>query len=143
MTICASHDFREGLVFALEKAGLYDELLRYYVRCGDFEAVFQACRRFAVVNAKLWIAAVRLLAAAAASESKVRPVLHEMLVYLHDSRVSSPVQIMEIVAQSAPDAPLALIADYVAYVFETGANAAQEVHWPTLLYYRSSHDGLI
>ena len=140
MTVCASHDFREGLVFALEKAGLYDELLRYYARCGDFEAVFQSCRRFAMVNAKLWIAALRLLATPASSESNVRPVLHEMLVYMHDSRISSPVQIMEIVAQSAPEAPLALIADYVAYVFETGAKAAHEVSSPTWFYYSASDD---
>lgn len=97
LVLIQMHDFKKGQVYLYEKYHMYNMLLKHYLSMGETEMVIATCKRVGKEDPSLWI---QLLSNYAEMKVVDTTQLNEVLTYLYDNEIVTPLMAFQILAKN-------------------------------------------
>lgn len=97
LVLIQMHDFKKGQVYLYEKYHMYNMLLKHYLSMGETEMVIATCKRMGKEDPSLWI---QLLSNYAEMKAVDTTQLNEVLTYLYDNEIVTPLMAFQILAKN-------------------------------------------
>ena len=97
LVLIQMHDFKKGQVDLYEKYHMYNMLLKHYLSMGETEMVIATCKRVGKEDPSLWI---QLLSNYAEMKVVDTTQLNEVLTYLYDNEIVTPLMAFQILAKN-------------------------------------------
>jgi len=110
LVLCQLNHFPGGFLYLYQRAGLYEQILKYHFQAGHYEEGIIACRRFGPQNPNLWISALQSVAASGADVPQ--QYFKEVLENIEKNRLLSPLLVVTTLS-SCPTATLGVVRDYL------------------------------
>ncbi|KAK7790409.1 hypothetical protein R5R35_013503 [Gryllus longicercus] len=123
LVLCQALDFRPGLLHLYEENKLYQQIVQYHLRQGDYSSVLAACRRFGNQDPSLWIQALLACAKDADTPSQV---LGEVLSVIEKERLLPPLLVVDALASAGGVATLGDARKYLLSVLAAEGELLQQ-----------------
>ena len=97
LVLVQMHNFEEGQLFLYERLQMHEMMLKLYINAGDVEHAIQLCKEHKTEDSSLW---TQLLIIYSEMDSLDTEKLIEVLNYVHENRIISPLLALQLVSKN-------------------------------------------
>jgi len=115
--LCQVHDFRAGILYLYESAGLYQQILRYHMDHGSFDHVLATCRRYGEKDSVLWQQALTYFVNQPSTTEEggsldCKQYIQQVVQHIDKNDILPPLLVIQLLSRN-PSAQLGLVKDYI------------------------------
>ena len=98
LVLVQMHDFKDGLLFLYRKLHMYSMMIKYYLSSNETTKVIELCKEYGREDSSLWI---QLLTVYSDMEEVDMNQLIEVLDYLHENQIITPLMALQILSKNS------------------------------------------
>ena len=114
LVLVQMHNFEEGQLFLYERLQMHEMMLKLYIGAGDVEHAIQLCKEHKTEDSSLW---TQLLIIYSEMDSLDTEKLLEVLNYIYDNRILSPLLALQLVSKN-PKITLGGLRNFLVHCIE-------------------------
>ncbi|CAI8032330.1 Vacuolar protein sorting-associated protein 11 homolog [Geodia barretti] len=96
LVLAQIHDFKSGILFLYEKAGLFQQILQYHMEHNDYQSVMATCKRHGRKDPNLWVQALSFFS----SRRECKGQIPEVLQHIDEDQLMPPLMVIQTLADS-------------------------------------------
>jgi hypothetical protein len=108
LILAQMHDFKDGILFLYEKAGLFQQILLYHMEHCDYTSVMTTCKRHGHKDPNLWVQALSFFS----SRKECKEHIAEVLQHVEEGELMPPLMVIQALA----DSQFATLSDIKPYI---------------------------
>eukprot|EP01107_Rhizomastix_libera_P003647 TRINITY_DN1629_c0_g1_i1.p1 TRINITY_DN1629_c0_g1~~TRINITY_DN1629_c0_g1_i1.p1 ORF type:complete len:988 (+),score=293.25 TRINITY_DN1629_c0_g1_i1:3-2966(+) len=117
-----AHDFKEGVLFLMDKLKLYHVLIQYHMENKSHDAIIEQCKKSGAKDPNLWI---QVLSYFASCDEDCQSKIAEVLKNIDSTNLLPPLLVTQILAQK-PSSTLGIVKDFLVKRLEQEKTLCEE-----------------